>query len=205
MVSETELCAPFKDVEQIRAFAKAMNHPVRYRVLIAVLEKSDVSVRQIASRLDVADRRVRPQLRILLEAGFVEVSREEKRSGVVQRFYSPCFTPFLETHHEQFLEDGQLLGIYVATVKLILADMRAASKAETFSSSRSAFVRDLGLLDDIGWQKLKEIHERAAEEIVRAFEESKQRLDSGSEPEGTASFALFFSEVPAWRPDGSDR
>jgi DNA-binding transcriptional ArsR family regulator len=182
-------------------------HPVRGRVLTALAERPDVTIRRVAERLGEPPRRVRHQVEALVEAGLAEITGEAKRRGVVERRYGAH--PELSVDDEAFdplsVEVRSRAAIQV--IKILLADISVAANAGTLGRGRDRWeVRFYGEVDDLCLRELAEIYHRTFEEIGRTIKEGRKRVWESGEGGTEIVSALFFFEVPLWgrsSPDAS--
>jgi DNA-binding transcriptional ArsR family regulator len=190
------------------ALAAAMAHPLRFRILVAVTERSEVSIRQIAARVDEPGRRVRHQLDALKREGLVAVTRRKNRRGGIEYLYSATEPLTLFGNEGPAVTIEQERGAALQILRHVLADATAAVRAGTFGrTSGHNEVRDWGEVDRAGWEEIAAIQLRAYEEIRAAFVVADERVKASGEPRKPVISAMFLFESTGWEsedgpPDG---
>jgi DNA-binding transcriptional ArsR family regulator len=184
------------------AVVAAMAHPVRGRVLAAVAEKPQVSIRQIAARLDEPSRRVRHQLEVLQRAGLVDAVPRKNRRGGIEYLYAATTMPELRGDEGGTVTVEQERAAALAVLRLVLADASAAVRAGTFGSHPGhGEVRDWAEVDQQGWDELAAIHLRAYEEVRAAFAAARVRVQGNGGTGTPVTSAMFLFESSRWRTD----
>jgi ArsR family transcriptional regulator, arsenate/arsenite/antimonite-responsive transcriptional repressor len=77
----SEVAATPPDDETLAALAKALGHPARVRILRLLAEREACITRDVVEELPLAQSTVSEHLRILREAGLVQVSSTASRSA----------------------------------------------------------------------------------------------------------------------------
>jgi DNA-binding transcriptional ArsR family regulator len=181
------------------AIAAAMAHPVRGRVLVAVAEKPQVSIRQIAARLDEPSRRVRHQLEVLQRVGLVDAAPRKNRRGGIEYLYVATAMPGLSGDEGNVVTAEQERAAALAVLRLVLTDATAAVRAGTFGSHPGhGEVRDWGEVDQAGWDELAAIHLRAYEEVRATFAAARERVQENGGSGTPVTSAMFLFESSVW-------
>lgn len=176
--------------------ATAYEHPVRYRVLTAVAERPDVTIREIAERLEEPPRRVRHHVEALRKIGLVAVTSSESLAGVVQHRFG---AGPLVVDDAANLTREQRVRFANATVRLLAADLGVAAAAGRIGKGPDEFeIRMYGEVDDACLEELGHLHHRADRSIRKAIYEGRARLRESREPGTEVVSALFFFEAPLW-------
>jgi DNA-binding transcriptional ArsR family regulator len=179
-----------------RVIAEVYAHSLRGRVLSALAERPQATIRAVAERLEESPGRVRHQVDALLDLGLVKVTGEEIWRGVLRRRYGaePVIVWDDDSSPEMRLE------IAKATVRLLMGDIAAAAAAGTLARRPDDFeVRMYGEVDDACLEDVAILSRRAFDEIVSAIQEGRERVwESGRRGTEIIS-ALFVFEAPLWR------
>lgn len=187
-------------ISDLDALVEASDHPVRGRVLVALSERPDVTIQEVARRVGESPRRVRHHVKALLDSGLVQLTGEENRRRVIQRRYG---AGPLAVDDAGSVSRGARLKLARATVRWLLDDFCAAEAAGTLGSGSDDFqIRIYGEVDDSCLDELAEIYWRAYREIRQNIEEGRERLRRKGEDGTEVVSALFFFEAPLWRARG---
>jgi DNA-binding transcriptional ArsR family regulator len=106
---------------------KAIGHPLRWRLLEA-LNEGEASPAKLARRLDEPVNLVAYHMRVLLEAGGVELVRTEPRRGSTEHFYRAIMRPFFSDREWPRLSVETRRAVLDVEVKRIVRDLRAAAE-----------------------------------------------------------------------------
>lgn len=163
------------------ALYKALSHPLRYRIMM-VLGEVEASPKELQELLEEPFHRVCEHVRILRDAGVIELVDEDTRRGGTQHIYKASARPTLDAEAW-----GELPKIVqetgsVATLNVAFSDARAAVEAGTFDSHprRVLFQKPL-VVDEQGWVDIDEsmLHQLAVLDRIAA--ESATRLAARGE------------------------
>lgn len=179
-----------------QALAKASDHPVRGRVLLALSERPDVTIREVAERLGEAPRRVRHHVEALLEAGLVAVTSSENLSGVVQNRYG---AGLLVVDDAELWSQEERLRFTVPAIRTLAADLAVAADAGTISGTDDFMVRMYGEVDDVCLEELADLHLRIDRAVRKAIQEGHERVARSGGAGTEVVTALYFFEAPMWR------
>lgn len=186
----------FPDPPDPQAYAEAVAHPLRGRILAALAERPDTTIRRLAERLEEPPRRVRHHLKALLDRSLVEVTGEETYRGVIQRRYGRAWMGIDDVSP---LSTELRVALAKAAVRLMLADMRAAAAGGVLCTRPDELqVRMYGEVDDTCLEELAEIHWRAYREIRQTVAEGSKRVRESGEPGTEVVSALLHFEAPVW-------
>jgi DNA-binding transcriptional ArsR family regulator len=189
---ETGLEAPLRD---------ALEHPLKARLLIALAERPDVTIRQMAERLGETPRRVRHQVGALVDAGLAEVSSEVSRRGVVERHYSSRVE--VDFPSTDMIGPELRLRCSQEIVRLLLGDIGVASSAGTFATAPDRCeCRFYGEVDERCLEELVEVHARVYREIGEIVSAGRDRVRETGEPGTEIVSALLFFDAALWGTTG---
>jgi DNA-binding transcriptional ArsR family regulator len=181
-----------------QALAAVFRHPIRGKVLTALSERPDVTIREIAARTGETPRRVRHQVEALVATGLAEVTSRENLSGVMQLRYG-AGPVAVDDFSQLTRQDKERMARTV--VRMVAEDLSFASEAGTLVGKDDEFeVRIYGEVDGACVGELADLHERIYREIRKAVEDGRDRVNESGEPGTEIVSALFHLEVPLWRP-----
>jgi len=152
-----------------------------------------LTIRQISQRIDESRRRVRYHLDALCDQGVVEVSGEQRRKGVVVRYFAPTHLPMLSDDEIKGIPRGQQQKMLVGVVRAIFADVTSSLKAGlAVRRPEWAGCRVVGEADEQGWKELASRHVDLMMEATEILAASRARMQrSGEKPIWVISGSLF--------------
>jgi DNA-binding transcriptional ArsR family regulator len=187
------------DLNERLTLAEAIAHPVKGRVLTALTECPDATIRQVAERLGEPIRRVRHQVQVLVAEGLVEVVGEDQRRGVVERRYGRRGPVAVEDDTGMSMD--LRVGMATAVIKLLLADIAAAARAGTFGKLPDRCdARFYGRVDKECFEELAAIYLHTYRAVDEAINAGRARVRGSGRPGMEVTAALFFFETPLWGP-----
>jgi DNA-binding transcriptional ArsR family regulator len=164
---------------------KALSHPLRYRIMM-VLGEVEASPKELGELLDEPFHRVCEHVRVLRDAGVIELVDEDTKHGGVQHIYKATVRPLLEAEEWAHLPKLVQEAGSVATLGVIFNEAAAAVKAGTFDSHpRRALLQKPLIVDEQGFAEADDSALRHLDELNRIAAESAARLVEAGE-EGMA-------------------
>jgi DNA-binding transcriptional ArsR family regulator len=196
-VEPLSLSEPFAEVDR-QLIVDVFAHPLRARILTALSERPGTTVRAVAERLGVPASRVRPQIEALVDLGLAEVTGEEIVGGVLRRRYGAGPTRIPAANPE---DAGMMIEVGKVIVRMVMESIAVAASAGTLSRRPDDFeVRMYGEVDEACLEQLRDLHQRAYDDIFDAIEAGRERVRESGEPGTEIVSALFFFEAPLWGP-----
>lgn len=185
---------PSESPAEIGKVAKAMAHPIRGKLYIAVAERPGLSARELAERTEEPVEKVRYHLRILSADRLIGIKDEAKRRGVSERYYHVLREPIIKPEEDAVLSQKERQTVTLGIIRWIFGDAMRAMSSQTLFVRPDRVVARIGREVDLqGWEELSRIHLRASEEARQAAERSGARLERGSgEAIPIASAILLF-------------
>ncbi|MDN4473504.1 helix-turn-helix domain-containing protein [Demequina zhanjiangensis] len=169
--------------------SRLLLHPVRIRVSL-VLSQSEMNVKQLAKVLDdVPQASLYRAVSELLEGGIIEVTREERRGGAIERYFRAI--------EEESLISRQDIGSlspaeFVAGIEG-LNRMLAADASRYIADEQSSWVDDFTIVD----RMVAHLDAQEAQEIEEQLRAVLARLAAASEPRpGTTPHVLNLTVFP---------
>jgi DNA-binding transcriptional ArsR family regulator len=179
-----------------RALAKACCHQVRWRILVALSERPDVTIRELADHLGEPRRRVRHHIETLVETGLAVVTSEDI-SRVVERRYAAG--AIAADDLDSWDQEERLLFANSIT-RTLAADFSVAAAAGTLTRGGDDLqARMYGEVDDACLEELAELNLSIYRETRTMSEAGYERVMESGEPGIEVVTALFAFEVPLWR------
>jgi DNA-binding transcriptional ArsR family regulator len=181
--------------------AEAMAHPVRIKLLIAVTEKGEggATIGQVADRTGEPKRKVRYHLEALVDSGLVAIASEQKRAGVVERYFRAVEMPILDDAAFEELDKSVRRQIAVEILKVIFDDVSAAVRAKSLGERAGNLARLPIEVDEQGWQELTVIHKETLKRLEQLRGDAAARLRASTDPPALVAMnALLLFAVPPW-------
>jgi DNA-binding transcriptional ArsR family regulator len=132
---------------------KALGHPLRWRILEVMIDRSEASPVELARLLDQPLATVSHHVRVLRDAGCVELTRTEPRRGAVEHFYRALAPAFVDEDWPELplilrrTVAGQILG-------RIVEEAVAAGTAGAFDAATAHVDRIVVELDERAREEL---------------------------------------------------
>ena len=192
-----------KRAEPQEELIKALGHPLRIE-LLALLGRRIASPKELAYELKQKLSNVSYHVRVLAEAGLIELVEEEPVRGSVAHFYKAVWRDLLSSSAWKDLSPEVRSAFFGSTIETLLSEL-AASLSSGLLDRRDdhLIVRKPLSLDDGGWRKVLEIQASAIEEILKEQKAAQNRVDISDSDVITATLGILFFEVKPDRADAS--
>jgi hypothetical protein len=182
---------------EIGKVAKAMAHPIRGKLYIAVADKPGLSARELAERIEEPVEKVRYHLRILASDRLIGVKEEAKRRGVSERYYHVLREPIVHPDEDAVLSQKERRTVTLGIIRWIFGDAMRAMSSQTLVARPDRVVIRIGREVDLrGWEELSRIHLRASKEARQVVARSAVRLEGGSGEGIPITSAILLFETP---------
>lgn len=142
--------------------AKAIAHPLRARVLVALSERV-ASPNEIARELGEPLGRVSHHFRVLAKIGTIELVETRPRRGALEHFYRATVRPVIDDASWARLPIGARRSLTAQPLRAALQDAADAASGSGFDDSLVHVSRTLLQLD-------REARERVAETLAAALD-----------------------------------
>lgn len=188
------------------ALYKALSHPLRYRIMM-VLGEVEASPKELQELLEEPFHRVCEHVRILRDAGVIELVDEDTRRGGTQHIYKASTRPTLDAEAWGELPKLVQEAGSVSTLSVAFNEARAAVEAGAFDSHpRRVLIQKPMIVDEQGWVEVDESLLRQLAELDRIATESATRLAERGEPGQPIRTALIAHPAapPADSADGEE-
>lgn len=174
---------------------KALIHPLRMRAYVEAV-KGPVSAKELAERLGVPLQRMSYHVRLLAEAGLLEVVRKTPRRGAIETHYRAIAT--LEVDDDALTASPELLKVWTQMILRLVAE-DAEHSVEQGAGAGSDFIlaRAHFAVDEAG-------HERVHREILDFYDRMAELEEELRVPEDGTTHAVNVAMVvhPGKRESG---
>lgn len=165
---------------------RALAHPLRIRIL-AMLQERPASPVQLAPRLDSTLGRVGHHVRVLRDAGMIELVETRQRRGAVEHIYRARALPRFSDGAWQQAGETVRARVVAATVGQIGDYVSGSAGAGGFDRADANLSRVPLRLDETGWRELAtagrrwlaEADEIQARALARSGPEAAELVDVG--------------------------
>jgi len=174
--------------------------PERLTALVLLNERS-AGAGAVAEKLGIELAAAGRLLDQMHDAGLIEVVGEAFHQGAVEQRYRTV-VPVLWADEDWAaldLEERKRMTDWI--IEMINSDVREAVEGETFATREDSHAsRSIPLVDEQGWEELRDIHYNALEAVLAVEAASAERLAEKGEPGITVLSAMICCELPS-RPD----
>ena len=186
-------------------YVRALGHPLRVRIL-AILEERTASAVEISRMLQADIGVVAYHVRKLHQLGLIELERETRVRGAIQRHYRAYERPRVSDDAWEQAPPIAKQAAVDATLQQIYDYGRVANAAGGFDRRNAHITRTALRLDAEGWDKLARSLRRVLEEVAVVEEEvaARQSADDPAELEDVGLVLMQFGSVPFSGPRRTD-
>jgi DNA-binding transcriptional ArsR family regulator len=173
---------------------KALAHPLRWRIVEAVVERGEASPVELARLLGEPLATVSHHMRVLRDHGCIELTRTEPRRGAVEHYYRAIMPAFFDD--EQWRQMPIILrrGIAGQIFRRIFEEAAAAGELGAFEAPGAHVDRVVVELDEAGWEELSAL----LTDVLRRAQAIQERSDARrGEADGarTSEIAIMHFEL----------
>jgi DNA-binding transcriptional ArsR family regulator len=178
-------------------YVRALSHPLRVRVL-AILEERTASAVELARMLDADIGVVAYQVRKLHRLGLIELQRETRVRGAIQRHYRAFDRPRLSDDAWEQAPPVAKQAAVDAALQQIHDYGRAANAAGGFDRRDAHLTRTALRLDADGWQRLARALRGVLEEVadIEASVRDREARGEAGELEDVGLVLMQFQAQP---------
>jgi DNA-binding transcriptional ArsR family regulator len=187
---------------------KALAHPLRWRILEALIDRGEASPSELASALDERLAVVSHHTRVLRDNDCIELTRTEPRRGALEHFYRARVLPFLPDEEWTRLPVALRRGLAAQTFRRIFHDAAASGAAGGFDGAEAHLDRTLLELDERGWRELSELLSGVMREAQAIQDAADARRREGADVRLSELSILHFEleeSIAAAAPSGRRR
>jgi DNA-binding transcriptional ArsR family regulator len=157
-----------------RNLVKALGHPLRLRLLVAVIDGGEESPVRLARRFELPLATVSRHMRMLRDLGFIEQTRTEPRRGAVEHFYRAVEVAFIDDAEWAQLPVAMRRGLARQTFRKIFHEASAAGGSGGFDTPEAYLARVVLETDEAGRREIS----HAIQEVLRRVKTIQQRSDA---------------------------
>ena len=155
---------------------KALAHPLRVDLLSA-LNLKVASPKQLSEEMGERLPNVSYHVRVLLDAGCIELVDTKPRRGALEHFYRAQMRPLFRLDEWAELPPSTRRSLSGAVLRQIWSDTAAATRDGTFDAREERHLsRSKLLLDEQGWQEVTRLLEETMDRAHEIHAESVGRL-----------------------------
>jgi DNA-binding transcriptional ArsR family regulator len=137
-------------------FIKALAHPLRWRIVEALVERSEASPVELARLLDQPLATVSHHIRVLRDLGSIELTRTEQRRGAIEHYYRALMPAFVDDEQWELIPTMLRRGVSGQLFRRIIGEAATAGSEGAFDVAGSHLDRMIVELDDQAWQDVSE-------------------------------------------------
>ena len=200
---------PIENISDPR-YVRALGHPLRIRIL-AILEERTASAVELSRILGADIGVVAYHVRKLHQLGLIELERESRVRGAIQRHYRAFERPKISEESWGAAPPVAKQALIDAMLQQIHDYGRASNAAGGFDRPDAHITRTALRLDREGWERLAASLTGVLEEVERITEDVREREAGGTagELEDVGVVMMLFEALPlggprpAVAPDGA--
>jgi DNA-binding transcriptional ArsR family regulator len=156
---------------------KALAHPLRVELLGALNQKV-ASPKELAEEFGERLPNVSYHIRVLVNAGCIELVRTEPRRGALEHFYRAQMRPLFRDEAWAELPPSTRRSVSDSILRAIWADTAEATRNGNFDAREERHLsRSKLLLDEQGWLEVNRLLEEAMDRAHEIHAESVSRLN----------------------------
>lgn len=169
-----------KRAERLRRAEKrtvtGMANSLRTEIQVILSERA-ASVNGLSRDLGIDYGKVRHECDMLKASRLIEVESEKRVGGAVEIFYRATRRVCLDDMEWPSVPDSLKAGLRGTLLDNITNDAIEAIEAELYDSLEGAHMsRTPGLVDDEGWEEIRDWLLRSMEGVIEIFDNNRQRL-----------------------------
>ena len=186
-------------------YVRALGHPLRVRIL-AILEERTASAVELARMLSADIGVVAYHVRKLHQLGLIELERETRVRGAIQRHYRAYERPRVSEEAWREAPPVAKQAAVDAALQQIYDYGRASNAAGGFDRADAHITRTALRLDREGWERIAESLLETLRVVAEVEEDTREREAAGEELEleDVGLVLMLFEAMPfsRARPDG---
>jgi DNA-binding Lrp family transcriptional regulator len=172
------------------------SEPDRLNALTLLNERS-AGPSEVAEELGIAPAAAGHLLEQMRESGLIEVVGEALNRGAVEQCYRAVVRVLWDDEDWAALGDEERKRMTAWIIGMIEADVREAIEASTFVARQgSQASRTVPVVDERGWEELRDIHADALNAILAVQADSAERLAEKGEPGFPVLSAMLCCGLP---------
>ena len=169
---------------------RVLAHPLRQQLLIMLHKHGVTSPRELAERSGERLANVSYHVRVLRDAGCVELVRTEPRRGAIEHFYRASARPILDDAQWSQLPISVRRALFGQTLRELWDDVMASANTGGFDDPQAHVSRTWFQLDEIAWNDLVDVMAGVLDKAFELHAESAARLGRGADHENARRVAM---------------
>jgi DNA-binding transcriptional ArsR family regulator len=169
---------------------RVLAHPLRQQLLIMLHKHGVSSPRELAERSGERLPNLSYHMRVLRDAGCIELVRTEPRRGAIEHFYRASARPILDDDQWASLPISVRRALFGQTLREMWDDVLAAANTGGFDDPQAHVSRTWFQLDEIAWNGLVQEMADMLEKAFALHAESAARLADGGDQENVRRVAM---------------
>jgi DNA-binding transcriptional ArsR family regulator len=196
LTESTEMPSQIESIDDPR-YVRALGHPLRVRIL-AILEERTASAVEIARMLQADIGVVAYHVRKLHQLGLIELQRETRVRGAIQRHYRAHERPRVSDDAWEQAAPVAKQAAVDAALQQIYDYGRASNAAGGFDRRDAHVTRTALRLDAEGWEQLAGSLRRVLEEVseIEAGVRDREAQGAAGELEDVGLVLMQFQAMP---------
>lgn len=180
-----------------RRLIQIASEPVRLQALTFLYERSAAGVSEVAEELEVSLSTAGRHLEAMHDAGLIEVVGEVLNRGAVEPRYRALVRTLWDDEEWAVVSREEQDRLTTWIIEMIDSDARDAVEQGTFSRRPDAHAsRTIPVVDEQGWEELRNIHADALYAVLAVEAASAERLAEKGEPGFPVLSAALCCELP---------
>jgi DNA-binding transcriptional ArsR family regulator len=169
---------------------RVLAHPLRQQLLIMLHKHGVSSPRELAERSGERLPNLSYHMRVLRDAGCIELVRTAPRRGAIEHFYRASARPILDDDQWASLPISVRRALFGQTLREMWDDVLAAANTGGFDDPQAHVSRTWFQLDEIAWNGLVQEMADMLEKAFALHAESAARLADGGDQENVRRVAM---------------
>lgn len=180
-----------------------MANPLRTEIQV-ILNEREASVNGLARDLGKSYNSVTYEVKTLREAGIIVITDERRVRGTVEVFYKAVKRAYIESMEWPSVPGPLQGGLRGSLLDNLTKDAIAAIEADTYDSVEGAHMSwTPGVVDDQGWEEIRDLLLQCLESTMAIFEKNKQRIiKSGAKGTAVTVSLLGYASTTPGEPIG---
>jgi DNA-binding transcriptional ArsR family regulator len=175
---------------------RALGHPVRVQALI-ILNERIASPNEISKELDQSVGHVSYHIKVLKECECIELVDTAPRRGAMEHYYRATDRAFLDASEWAALPASIRPGLSASLLRTIVNDASSALTTGTFDKRIDRHLSWTPMiLDDQGWEQLRDGLEEMLEKVFEIQSSSAERLAKADATGLSVTVAMMGFEAP---------
>jgi len=169
---------------------RVLAHPLRQQLLIMLHKHGVSSPRELALRSGERLPNVSYHMRVLRDAGCIELVRTEPRRGAIEHFYRASARPILDDAQWAGLPIAVRRALFGQTLRELWDDVLAAANTGGFDDPQAHVSRTWFQLDEIAWNELVDVMAGVLDTAFELHAQSAARLGRGGDQANARRVAM---------------